>query len=120
MPGLLGCRGDDAVHGAPVDRRVLIGDQAMLGSDVVAVVGGPFGEQHDEVGVQRDEPVVAELSDRNPQPIGVADQGDGVGVELAQFAGTKTGAGQHLDHESIAGNAVGPGGGHQLRGGLVV
>ena len=88
MPGLLGGGGDDAVHGAAVDRRMLIGDEPMLGPDVVAVVRGPFGQEHHQIGVQGDEPVVAELSDRDSQPIGVADQGDGIGVELAELAGT--------------------------------
>ena len=42
-----------------------IGDESPLGSDVFGVGRGPFGEELDEVGVQRDEAVVAELADRD-------------------------------------------------------
>ena len=74
----------------------------------------------DEVGMQRDEAVVAELADGDPQPVGVADQGDGVGGELAQLAGPHAGAGQHLDDQAIAREAVGLSRRHQLGGVLVV
>ena len=100
--GVAGDRGDDAVHGAPVDRGVVIGEEPALGPDVVGVGGGPLGEELDEVGVQGDEAVVAELADRDPQPVGVADLGDGVGGQVAQLAGPQAGAGQHLDDEPIA------------------
>jgi hypothetical protein len=78
------------------------------------------GEELDEVGVQGDVAVVAELADRDAQPIGVADLGDGVGGEVAELAGTQPGAGEHLDHEAVAREPVGPGGGHELGGVLVV
>ena len=86
-PGFLGGGGDDAVHGAAVDGRMLIGEEPMLGSDVVSVVRGPFGQERHQIGVKGNEPVVAELSDRDSEPVGVADQGDGIRVELAQLAG---------------------------------
>src|SRR5665647_65560 len=76
--GLLGGGGDNAVHRAPVDRRVLVGHEVLLGSDVLAVLGRPGGQEDDQVRVQRDEAVVAEFADGDPQPVGVADQGDGV------------------------------------------
>jgi hypothetical protein len=65
----------------------LIGDQAALGADVVGVVGGPVGDQHDEVGVQRDVAVGAQLADRDAQPVVLADLGDGVGGEVAELSG---------------------------------
>ena len=37
--------------------------------------------------MQGNEPVVAELADGNPQPIGIPDEGDGIGVEHAQLTG---------------------------------
>ena len=80
--------GDDAVHGAPVDR--VRGDRRCSrrwAADVFGVGGGPLGEEVDEVGVQGDEAVVAELADRDAEPVGVADLGDGVGGELAELAG---------------------------------
>jgi len=61
-----GGRGDDAMHGAPVDGRVVIGDESPLRSDVFGVGGGPFGEELDEVGVERDVAVVAELANGDP------------------------------------------------------
>ena len=88
-------RGDDAVHGVPVERAVVIGDEAALGADVVEVGGGPVGEERDEVGVQRDVAVVAELADRDAEPVAVADLGDGVGGEVAELAGAQAGAGRN-------------------------
>ena len=52
-----------------------------------ALSGGPVGEQDDEVGVQRDVAVVAQLADRDAQPVVVADLGDGVGGEVAELTG---------------------------------
>jgi hypothetical protein len=86
-PGFLGGGRDYAVKGAAVDGRMLIGEEPMLGSDVVAVVRGPFGQERHQIGVEGNEPVVAELSDRDSEPVGVAGQGDGIRVELAQLAG---------------------------------
>ena len=86
-PGPLGDPADDAMDGASVERGAVIGDEAALGADVVGVEGGPVGEQDDEVGVQRDVAVVAQLADRDAQPVGVADLGDGVGGEVAELTG---------------------------------
>lgn len=79
--------GADAVNGARHDRCVVIGDESALSADVVGVGGGPLGEQGDEVGVEWDEPVVAQLADGDAQPVGVTDLGDGVSGEVAEFAG---------------------------------
>lgn len=85
--GAFGDSGDEAVDGASLERCAVIGDEPPLGADVVGVGGGPFGEEGDEVGVQWDEPVVAELADGNAQPVGVADLGDSVGGEVAELTG---------------------------------
>ena len=71
----------------PVERGAVVGDEAALGADVVGVEGGPVGEEGDEVGVQRDVAVVAQLADRDAQPVVVADLGDGVGGEVAELTG---------------------------------
>ena len=64
--------------------------------------------------------VVAELAQRDPQPVPGADLDDRVGVQAGQFAGPHAGAGQQLDHQPVAGISAGPGGGHQLGGVAVV
>jgi hypothetical protein len=77
---------------------------------VFGVGGGPLGEQFDEVGVHGDHAVVAELADRDAQPVAVvADAGDGVGGELAEFGGAQPGAGQDLGDEPVARQRVGCG-----------
>ena len=90
----------------PVERAVVVGDQSLVAADVFEVGRGPVGEQLDEVGVQRDVAVVAELADRDPQPVAVADQHDRVGGEVAEFAGAQAGAGEQLDDEPVAGIAA--------------
>ena len=52
--------------------------------------------------MEGDVAVVAELADRDAQPVGVADLHHGVGGEVAQFAGAHAGAGEHFDHEPVA------------------
>ena len=89
-------------------------------ADVVEVVGGPVGEQLDELGVQGDVAVVAEFADGDAQPVAVADAHDGVGVEVAEFAGAHPGAGEQFDDESVAGVGGGAGGGHEPGGVAVV
>ena len=74
----------------------------------------------DEVGVQRDVAVVAELADRDAQPVGVTDVDDGVGGEVAQLTGAQPGAGEHLDDEPVARVGGGAGGGHEPGGVAVV
>ena len=104
-----------AVEGAAV-----VGDESAVAADVVEVGGGPVGEQGDEVGVQRDVAVVAQLADRDAQPVAVTDEHDGVGVEVAQLAGAQSGAGEDFDDEPVAGVGGGAGGGHQSGGVAVV
>src|SRR6185312_5166463 len=108
--------GDDAADEVPVQRAAVVGDQALVPADVLEVGGGPGGEQLDELGVQRDVTAVAELAQRDAQPVPGADLDDRVGVQAGQLAGPHAGAGQQLDHEPVAGVGAGPGGGHQPGG----
>ncbi len=48
-PGPLRGRRDDAMHGAPIDGLVFIGEQSLLDSNVLDVRGGPFRQQFDEI-----------------------------------------------------------------------
>jgi hypothetical protein len=112
--------GDDSVHGATVDRVVVVGEEPAAGADVLVVGGGPVGEEVDDFGVQGDHAVVAELADRHTQPVAVgADPGDGVSGELAELGGAQPGAGQDLGDEAVAGQWMAAGGGHE-GGGLLV
>ena len=72
----------------------MVSDQAFAAADVLEVGGGPGGEQVHEFGVQRDVPVVAELAQRDAQPVPGADLDNRVGVEVGQLAGPHAGAGQ--------------------------
>ena len=60
---------DDAADLVAVQRAAVIGDQAPVAADVIGVGGGPGGEERDELGVQRDIAVVAELAERDAQPV---------------------------------------------------
>ena len=119
-PGSPSDAAHDAVHEVAVEGATVVGDEATVGSDVVDVGGGPVGEQGDEVGVQRDVAVVAQLADRDAQPVAVTDEHDCVGVEIAQLTRTHPGAGEDFDDEPVAGIAGGTGGGHQSGGVTVV
>src|ERR687897_3561 len=55
-----------------------------IGPRGAAVRGRGWGV---EVGVEGDVAVVAELAERHAQPVGLADADDGVGGEIAEFAG---------------------------------
>jgi hypothetical protein len=57
-------------------------------------VGGPCGEQRDQLGVQGHVAVVAELAERDAQPVGRPDEDDGVGLEIGELAGSHAGAGE--------------------------
>ena len=73
-----------------------------------------------QLGVQRDVAVVAELAQRDPQPVPGADPHDRVGVQVGQLAGPHAGTGQQLDDQPVAGVGAGPGGGHQPGGVAVI
>ena len=79
---------DDAADGVAVERPAMIGDEPVVLTDHLDVVGGPAGEQADEFGVQWHVTVVAELAERDAQPlvrslIRTID----IGGEVAEFAG---------------------------------
>ena len=105
--------GGDAAGEVAVQGAAVAGDQALMPADVLEVSGGPAGEQPGQLGVQRDVAVVAELAQRDPQPVPGADLDDRVGVQAGEFAGPHAGPGQQLDDQPVAGVGAGPGGGHQ-------
>ena len=99
---------------------VVVGEEPAGGADVLGVGGGPLGEQVDDFGVEGDHAVVAELADRDAEPVAVgADAGDRVGSELAELGGSQAGAGQDLGDEPVARHGMVACGGHE-RGGLLV
>jgi hypothetical protein len=112
--------GDDAADEVAVERAAVVGDQALAVADVLEVGRGPGGEQLHQVGVQRHVAVVAELAERDPQPVPGADLDDRVGVEAGQLSGPHAGPGQQLDHQPVAGIGTGPGSGHQPGGVAVI
>ena len=82
--------GDPAHYPAdqvPVQHATMVGDQALVAADVLEVGGGPGTEQLDELGVQGHVAVVAELAQRDPQPVPGADPHHRIGVEIGQLAG---------------------------------
>jgi hypothetical protein len=79
--------GDDTAGFVPVQRAAVVGDQPLVPADVLQVGRGPGGEQLCELGVQRDVAVVAELAQRDPQPVPGADLDDRAGLEAGELAG---------------------------------
>jgi hypothetical protein len=112
--------GDDSVHGATVDGDVVVGEEPAGGPDVLGVGSGPVGEQLDDLGMEGDHAVVAELADWDAQPVAVgADAGDSVGGELAGLGGPQAGAGEDLGDKPVTQDGMGARRGHE-RGGLLV
>jgi hypothetical protein len=78
--------GGDAAHDpaddVPVQNAAVVGDQPLVPADVLQVRAGPRGQQCDQVGVQGNLPVVAELAERDPQPVPVPDLHDRVRVQV--------------------------------------
>ena len=69
--------------------------------------------------MQRDVAVVAELAERDLQPVPVAHLHDSAGVEAAELTGSDPGPQQQVDHQPAQLVGVGAGGPEQ-RGGLGV
>jgi hypothetical protein len=115
-PGGAGDAGNDAGDDVPVQRAAMVGDQPFVGSDVVEVGGGPGGEQLDELGVQGHVPVVAQLAQRDAQPVPRADPHHRIGVQIGQFPGAHAGAGEQFHDQPVAGVGAGPRSGHQPGG----
>jgi hypothetical protein len=118
--GVAGNSADDSSDKVTVEGAAVVGDETAMVADVVEVGGGPVSEQGDEFGVQGDVAVVAQFADGDAQPVAVADEHDGVGVEVAQLTGAQPGAGEDFDDEPVAGVGGGAGGGHQSGGVAVV
>src|SRR5581483_7305438 len=62
--------------------------------------GRPVCEQLDDLGVERNETVVVELADGDPQPPAVVLADDGVGCEGAELTDPHPGPGEEFDHET--------------------
>jgi len=77
----------DARDDVPVQRAAVVGDQPLAAADVLEVVRGPGGEEAGELGVQRHVAVVAELAQRDAQPVPGADPHHRVGVQIGQLPG---------------------------------
>jgi hypothetical protein len=106
---------DHAGDGVPVQwAAVLTGQQQRVaGRDVGGAVGVDEGDQ---LGMQRQVAVLAELADRDVQPRPGADQDHGAGREAGVFADPQPGAQQHLHGDAHQHPAVLLGGAQQFRG----
>ena len=84
-------------------------------------MGGAVGvDQGDQLGVQRQVAVLAQLADRDMQPRPGADEHDRIGLQAGEFADPQPGAQQHLDGDADEHPRVGLGGAQEFRGGGVV
>ena len=117
-PGPAGDGVDPAGHDVAVQRAVLACQQPAGGARPVGLA--VVGEELDEVGVQRDVAVVVQLAERDAQPVGVADDGDGVGFEVAQLTDAHPGAGEQLDGDPAMQPGLGGEGAHEPGVGGVV
>jgi hypothetical protein len=118
--GDAGGAGDDAADDIPVQRPAVVGDQSLVAAGVLEAGCGPGSHEGDELAVQRHVAVVAELAERDPEPVAGADLHDGVGFQVGELAGPHAGAGRQFDDEPVAGIAAGPGCGHEPGGVAVV
>jgi hypothetical protein len=64
-------------------------------------------EEGDQLRVEGDIAVIVQFADRDPEPIAVADAGDGIGLELAQLAHTHPRAGQQFDCDPTGNTRLG-------------
>ena len=81
----------------------MVGNEAVVSADVLEVRSGARAEQLDEVGMERNVAIVAELAERYPEPMSVADAHDRASFEIGKLAGSHAGAGEDLDDESVPG-----------------
>jgi hypothetical protein len=105
---------DDAADDVAVQRPAVVGGQPLMAADVLEVGGGPGGEQCHQLGVQRHVPVVAELAQRDAQPVGLTDAHDRAGFQVGQLTSPHAGAGEQLHHQPVAQVRTRAGSGHQL------
>jgi hypothetical protein len=110
---------DHPGDGVPVQRAAVLPrqQQRVVRSDV----GGPVAvDEGDQLGVQRQVAVLAELADRHVQPGPGADEHHRGGLQAGELADPQPGAQQHLDGDPDQHPAVGLGGAQQPGGGGVV
>ena len=110
---------DPAGDGVPVGRLAVLPrqQQRIAGCDVTAAV---VVDEGDELRVQRQVPVFAELADRDVQPRPGADVHHGVGAQRGVLADPQPGAQQHLHGDAHQQALVVLRGAQQVRGGSVV
>ena len=110
---------DPAGDGVPVGRLAVLPrqQQRIAGCDVTAAV---VVDEGDELRVQRQVPVFAELADRDVQPRPGADVHHGVGAQRGVLADPQPGAQQHLHGDAHQQALVVLRGAQQFRGGSVV
>ena len=92
-----GSFGDPAHHAGdsmPTDRTGGVGEEHPMTADVLAVGVLVGGDVIDQMRVQRDVTVVAELPDGDAEPVAVTDLDHWVRVEGAEFTDSHSGAGQ--------------------------
>ena len=110
---------DVAGDGVPVGRlAVLPGQQQRVGG--VDVRGAVLVDQGDQVRVQRQVAVLAELADRDVQPRAGADLHDRVGLQAGVLADPQAGAQQHLHRDAHEQALVVLRGAQQFRGAGIV
>ena len=110
---------DEPGDGVAVQRSAVFAgqQQRVAGWDV----GGPVTvDEGDQLGVQREVTVLAELADRDMQPRAGADMDDRSGLQAGELADPQPGAQQHLHGDSHESPRVGLRGPEQFRGGGVV
>jgi len=94
---------DNATDQMTFEGSAVVGNKAVVSADVVEIGGGPRAEQLDELGMERNVAIIAELADRYSKPMSVSDADDRVGFEIGKFACPHAGAGEDLDDESVPG-----------------
>ena len=110
---------DHPGDGVPVQGpAVLPGQQQRM---IWRDVPGPVGiDKGDQLGVQRQVAVLAQLADRDVQPRPRADQDHGISREAGELTDPQSGAQQHLHGDAYQHPAVAVGSAQQLRGGGVI
>jgi hypothetical protein len=119
QPGCGACPVDHPGDGVPVQRpAVLAGQQERI---IRPDVGGAVAvDEGDQLGVQRQVAVLAELADRDVQPGPGAYEDDCIGLQAGELADPQASTQQHLDGDPHQHPAVLLGGAQQLGGGGVV
>ena len=110
---------DHPGDGVPVQRAAVLPRQQQRVT--CGDMGSPVGvDERDELGVQRQVAVLAELADRDVQPGPGTDQDHSIGGQAGELADPQPGAQQHLDGDPHQHPAIGLGGAQQPGGGAVI